>query len=120
MTSSEYWKKREADALKSYQKDEEAYYEEIQEIYADMMERIQKEIDSFYIKYAVKEDISMAEAKRVSQLDIKAYARRQRKYVRNRDFSIKYNEEMRLYNATMRVNRANAKGQCWSGTGQRL
>ena len=47
MKSSEYWKKREADALKSYQKDEEAYYEEIQEIYADMMERIQKEIDSF-------------------------------------------------------------------------
>ena len=57
MTSSEYWKKREVDALKSYQKDEEAYYEEIQEIYAGMMERIQKEIDSFYIKYAVKEDI---------------------------------------------------------------
>lgn len=106
MTSSEYWKKREADALKSYQKDEEAYYEEIQEIYADMMERIQKEIDSFYIKYAVKEDISMAEAKkRVSQLDIKAYARKAKKYVRNRDFSDKANEEMRLYNVTMKINR---------------
>ena len=106
MKSSEYWKKREADALKSYQKDEEAYYEEIQEIYADMMERIQKEIDSFYIKYAVKEDISMAEAKkRVSQLDIKAYARKAKKYVRNRDFSDKANEEMRLYNATMKINR---------------
>lgn len=106
MTSSEYWKKREVDALKSYQKDEEAYYEEIQEIYADMMERIQKEIDSFYIKYAVKEDISMAEAKkRVSQLDIKAYARKAKKYVRNRDFSDEANEEMRLYNATMKINR---------------
>lgn len=106
MTSSEYWKKREADALKSYQKDEEAYYEEIQEIYADMMERIKKEIDSFYIKYAVKEDISMAEAKkRVSQLDIKAYARKAKKYVRNRDFSDKANEEMRLYNTTMKINR---------------
>lgn len=106
MKSSEYWKKREAEALKSYQKDEEAYYEEIQEIYADMMERIQKEIDSFYIKYAVKEDISMAEAKkRVSQLDIKAYARKAKKYVRNRDFSDEANEEMRLYNATMKINR---------------
>lgn len=108
MKSSEYWKKREADALKSYQKDEAAYYEEIQEIYADMMERIQKEIDSFcfYIKYAVKEDISMAEAKkRVSQLDIKAYARKAKKYVRNRDFSDEANEEMRLYNATMKINR---------------
>lgn len=106
MKSSEYWKKREADALKNYQKDEEAYYEEIQEIYADMMERIQKEIDSFYIKYAVKEDISMAEAKkRVSRLDIKAYARKAKKYVRNRDFSDEANEEMRLYNATMKINR---------------
>ena len=106
MKSSEYWKKREVEALKSYQKDEEAYYEEIQEIYADMMERIQKEIDSFYIKYAVKEDISMAEAKkRVSQLDIKAYARKAKKYVRNRDFSDEANEEMRLYNATMKINR---------------
>ena len=106
MKSSEYWKKREVEALKSYQKDEEAYYEEIQEIYADMMERIQKEIDSFYIKYAIKEDISMAEAKkRVSQLDIKAYARKAKKYVRNRDFSDKANEEMRLYNATMKINR---------------
>lgn len=106
MKSSEYWKKREADALKNYQKDEEAYYEEIQEIYADMMERIQKEIDSFYIKYAVKEDISMAEAKkRVSRLDIKVYARKAKKYVRNRDFSDEANEEMRLYNATMKINR---------------
>lgn len=106
MKSSEYWKKREADALKNYQKDEEAYYEEIQEIYADMIERIQKEIDSFYIKYAVKEDISMAEAKkRVSQLDIKAYARKAKKYVRNRDFSDEANEEMCLYNATMKINR---------------
>ena len=106
MKSSEYWKKREADALKNYQKDEEAYYEEIQEIYADMMERIQKEIDSFYIKYAVKEDISMAEAKkRVSRLDIKVYARKAKKYVRNRDFSDEAYEEMRLYNATMKINR---------------
>lgn len=106
MKSSEYWKKREADALKNYQKDEEAYYEEIQEIYADMMERIQKEIDSFYIKYAVKEDISMAEAKkRASRLDIKVYARKAKKYVRNRDFSDEANEEMRLYNATMKINR---------------
>lgn len=106
MKSSEYWKKREADALKNYQKDEEAYYEEIQEIYADMMERIQKEIDSFYIKYAVKEDISMAEAKkRVSRLDIKVYARKAKKYVRNRDFSDEANEEMRLYNVTMKINR---------------
>lgn len=106
MKSSEYWKKREAEALKNYQKDEAAYYQEIQEIYADMMERIQKEIDSFYIKYAVKEDISMAEAKkRVSQLDIKAYARKAKKYVRNRDFSDEANEEMRLYNATMKINR---------------
>lgn len=106
MKSSEYWKKREAEALKNYQKDEETYYQNIRDIYENTMDRIQKEIDSFYIKYAVKEDISLAEAKkRVSELDIKAYERKAKKYVRDKDFSDKANAEMRLYNATMKINR---------------
>ena len=38
------------------------------------MEQIQKEIDSFYAKYATSEGISIAEAKRrVSKLDIEEY-----------------------------------------------
>ena len=71
-----------------------------------MLDACQKEIDSFYAKYASKEGISIAEAKkRVSKLDIASYERKAKKYVRDKDFSPKANEEMRLYNATMKINR---------------
>lgn len=56
--------------------------------------------------YARKEGITLAEAKKkVSQLDIEEYARKAAKYVKEKDFSKQANEEMRLYNATMKINR---------------
>ena len=71
-----------------------------------MLRNIQKEINSFYAKYAREEGISIADAKkRVSQLDIKAYERKAKKYVKNRNFSKEANEEMKLYNLTMKINR---------------
>ncbi|MEG0355788.1 MAG: hypothetical protein RR621_09075 [Lachnospiraceae bacterium] len=48
----------------------------------------------------------MAEAKkRVSKLDIAEYGRKAAKYVKDKDLSAQANEEMRLYNATMKINR---------------
>ena len=122
VSSEEYWKKREAEALKAYQKQEAEYDKEIESIYRDMLDGIQKEIDSFYGKYAKSEGITIAEAKkRVTKLDIEAYERKAKKYVEDakRDrkenggqtnydgdyFSQKANEEMALYNLTMKVNR---------------
>lgn len=106
MTSEEYWRKREENQRKKNIMDEAAYNKEIQQIYASMMDNIQKEINSFYTKYASKEGITMAEAKKqVSQLDMEAYSRKAKKYVKDREFSDEANEEMRLYNLTMKVNR---------------
>lgn len=106
MNSKDYWAKREAEALKHYITDEKAYTKELQSIYANMLDACQKEIDSFYGKYAAKEGISIAEAKkRVTKLDIAAYERKAKRYVKDKDFSAKANEEMRLYNATMKINR---------------
>ena len=71
-----------------------------------MLDAAQKEIDAFYGRYADKEQITLAEAKRrVSKLDIAAYQRKARRYVADKDFSKQANEEMRLYNLTMKVNR---------------
>lgn len=71
-----------------------------------MMDEINKEINGFYTKYAAKEGITMAEAKkRVSKLDIAAYERKAKKYVETKDLSDQANEEMRIYNLTMKVNR---------------
>lgn len=106
MASQEYWKNREKEAKKHNIQEEAEYNRKIKEIYANMMDEINKEINGFYTKYAAKEGITMAEAKkRVSKLDIAAYERKAKKYVETKDFSNRANEEMRIYNLTMKVNR---------------
>lgn len=105
-TSKQYWAEREAEALKHRITEEKQYDRRITAIYTDMLDNCQKEINSFYGKYAAKEGITIAEAKkRVSQLDIKEYERKAKRYVKDKDFSAQANEEMRLYNATMKINR---------------
>lgn len=106
MKSSEYWAAREAEALKHYITDEKEYDKQVKRIYNDMLDACQSHIDGFYGKYAAKEGITLAEAKkRVSKLDIAAYERKAARYVKEKNFSAKANEEMRLYNATMKINR---------------
>lgn len=106
MSSSEYWRRREDEALQHYITDEKQYDKELQRIYTNMLDGVQSEINAFYGKYAATEGISLAEAKkRVSTLDIKAYERKAAKYVKEKTFSKTANEEMRLYNATMKINR---------------
>lgn len=106
MNSRDYWLKREEEALKRRITDEKEYQKEIDRIYQNMLDSCQKEIESFYAKYANAEGITIAEAKkRVSQHDVQAFERKAAKYVKEKDFSAKANEELRLYNATMRINR---------------
>ena len=106
MASQEYWKSRETEAKKHNIQEEAEYNRQIKEIYANMMDEINKEINGFYTKYAAKEGITMAEAKKgVSKLDIAAYERKAKKYVETKDLSDRANEEMRIYNLTMKVNR---------------
>lgn len=106
MNSKDYWAKREAEALKHRITDEREYDRQIKRIYSNMLDSCQKEINAFYGKYAAKEGITIAEAKkRVSKLDIAEYERKAKRYVKDKDFSAKANEEMRLYNATMKINR---------------
>ena len=106
MSSKTYWEKREAEALKHYLQEEQEYQAQLREIYQNMLDAAQKEIDAFYGRYADKEQITLAEAKRrVSKLDIAAYQRKAKRYVADKDFSKQANEEMRLYNLTMKVNR---------------
>lgn len=121
MSSRSYWREREAEALQQRIADEEEYDKKIVEIYKDMLDATQKEIEAFYGKYADKEGITIADAKkRVSKVDIEAYKRKAQRYVEAADcdrktkgetdpdaeyFSETADEEMRLYNLTMKVNR---------------
>lgn len=104
--SRAYWRKREEANLKSELLKEKAYTKALSDIYSDMMDSIQKEIDAFYTKYAGEEGITYSEAvKRASKLDIEAYGRKARKYIKEHDLSPTANAEMRLYNLTMKANR---------------
>lgn len=104
--ANDYWRRREEEALKHYITDEREYDRHVKKIYADMLDECQREIDGFYGRYATKEGISIAEAKRrVSRLDIEAYERKAQRYVDEKNFSEQANKEMRLYNATMKINR---------------
>lgn len=106
MSSKTYWRDRELEWKKKRLKDEQEYADEIQEIYANMMDSVEKEIESFFTRYANKENITMAEAKkRVSNIEIEAYQRKAKKYVKEKNFSDEANEQMRLYNLAMKVNR---------------
>lgn len=106
MSSRTYWKNREEEQRKKNIKDEAEYAKEIEKIYANMMDEIQKEINGFYTRYAKAEGITIAEAKkRVSKMDIDAYSRKAAQYVKDKNFSKEANEEMRLYNAAMKINR---------------
>lgn len=106
INSQEYWRLREEEALKHRITDEKEYDKEIKRIYGNMLDACQNEINAFYGKYAAAEGITLAEAKkRVSQHDVKAFERKAQKYVAEKNFSKKANDELRLYNATMKINR---------------
>ena len=122
MSSRDYWKQREENQRQFNIAEEAEYSRRIQEIYHKMYQNIQDDINSFYVKYADKEGITLAEAKRrVSKIDIDEYAAKAKRYVEQaaKDraanggktdktaayFSDQANAEMRLYNATMKINR---------------
>lgn len=106
MSSKNYWREREERQRKLNIKNEAEYQKKLDDIYADMLENIEKEINGFYVKYAKAEGITMAEAKkRIAKIDIEAYAKKAKRYVKNKDLSKKANDEMRYYNVAMKINR---------------
>ena len=114
-----YWQKREQKARELYMKEEAQQQKEIERIYQDMFRHAEDEINRFYGKYADAEGIDIAEAKRrITQADIDAYEQLAKEYVEKAEayrkrygknggvaFSERAKQEMRLYNATMKINR---------------
>ena len=107
-TNEVYWKLRD-DELKNIVKeikDDEAYKKKLTTLYNTAMTDIQKDIDADILRYANKENLSLAEAKKkISKFDVEAFATKAEQYVKEKDFSDLANEQLRLYNVTMRTNR---------------
>lgn len=119
----EYWRRREAEWEREYQRDMMRYEREIDQIYKNLMDDMQAEIDGWYAKFAKQEGLSMSDAQiKLSKADQDYYARRARERCElaeidmkagNRDheniyFSDLANAEMRIYNAKMRISRMEA------------
>ena len=112
-TSEDYWRERESRQRVINILDEARTAERINQIFRGMQDSIKQEIESFYQRYADKEGITLIEARgRVTRIDMEQYERLAKKYVeaaRHGDsdmaFSPEANDQMRLYNLTMKVNR---------------
>ena len=78
MSSKNYWREREERQRKLNIKNEAEYQKKLDDIYADMLENIEKEINGFYVKYAKSEGITMAELRNEFQrLILKPMLRKQ-------------------------------------------
>ena len=105
MTDS-YWRKREQDHIRQSIENDERIARRIRRNQQRAMNDIETQIEAFYGRYADVEGISMSEArKRVSKLDVKKYGDKAKRYVKERNFSKIANEQMRIYNVTMNINR---------------
>ena len=112
-SSEDYWRERESRQRAENIRTESKTAERINRIFQSMQDSIQQEIEAFYQRYASKEGITLTEARgRVSRIDMEQYERLAKKYVEaahhgdeDLAFSQEANDQMRLYNATMRINR---------------
>lgn len=110
--SNDYWKKREA-AEKEWQKQAEknmqAYNQHIAQMYQNVIDEINRQI---------KSDLGFADNKLITAKDMQEYEtlakeavkkanalRAKGHYVTRKDFSKDVNDRLKIYNATMRINR---------------
>lgn len=122
-----YWRDRELKAQKEYILSDDELADRINRRYAFLYSEINDRINAFYSKYASAEGIDMATAmQKVSQMDVQAYQEQARQYVeaaarmraleaegryaeaeelRKYVFSKEANQQLKLYNATMKINR---------------
>lgn len=76
------------------------------QLYQESFNRLQTEIDRFYIAYAGKEGLTKQEAmKKASEFDVTKFAEKAKKAVKEKDFSPGTNSWLRTYNLKMKVSR---------------
>ena len=83
-------RKQELKHIEQSLKDDLKMKQAIGKIYRDSSEDIQRHIDADIMRFADKENVSMAEAKRIiSKTDVEKFQNTAKRYVEDRDFSPK-------------------------------
>lgn len=102
-----YWQKRAEDSIKKGIKQDKDYEKALVKLYRSTMQAMQRDIDAWVGAYAMGEKITYQEAQqRISRMDVQAFNSKAARYVADRDFGSRANEELKLYNLTMKVSRA--------------
>ncbi|GKQ42920.1 hypothetical protein RD055328_08430 [Companilactobacillus sp. RD055328] len=106
MARTDYWRQREQEWIKQQILSDDKIAKEIEKRFQQSLNQMTKDINAFYTSYAKSQNISMSEAmKRVKDFDTKLFADEAKRLVKNKDFSQEANKRLKLYNATMRINR---------------
>lgn len=101
-----YWYRRELENLEKYRLSELEYERQIDLYYKRMYDDISREIDSFYARYAERNGITMAQAKKnVANMDTEAFSRKIKGMLNDKNLSPEAKERLKLYNLTMKINR---------------
>lgn len=78
----------------------------IEEVHKESIDRMQKQIDDFYLSYANRTGLTRAEAnKRIKDFDVPKWAEKAAKAVEDKDFSPETNEWLKTYNSKMYISR---------------
>lgn len=106
-----YWRLRDAE-LQHIQKEIQSdggYKARLTRLYNETREEIRKDINGEISRFATREGLSMDEArKRIARHEVEEFQDTAKSYVKERNFSDRANEQLRLYNVTMRTNRLEA------------
>lgn len=102
----EYIRKRELEHIKNKITDDKKYRAELQKMYNSTQDEIQRRLEKLYIRYAKSEGITIDEAMKLAdKTDVEKFVNRVKEYVKNKDFSKRANDELKLYNLKMRMSR---------------
>jgi len=103
---NDYWERREQEWIAKRTKKDQKYLKQMAARYDQLANDIQIQINSFYSKYATDTGLTMSDViKKIKADDMQAFEKTAKKLVENKDFSKEANERLKLYNATMKINR---------------
>lgn len=117
-----YWKQREAQEqawIRQQLANDEQFNKQLEQMYQNTLDKITKEVEAEYYRLSAKEGISLKDAmKKVEDFEVREYQEQARQLVKHaqeiykkngivryEDFPEEVNSRLRIYNATMRINR---------------
>ncbi|MDT2864682.1 minor capsid protein [Vagococcus carniphilus] len=101
---NKHWQEREA--IKDNIKRDKELTKEINKRLDVLMKDIETEINRELQAYAKGQNIDLEEVyQRINEMDVKAFEKKAKEYVKNKDFSATANYELKIYNRRMRINR---------------